>query len=130
VSFRQISAVLSVTLLVLIIGVIGAVYYSVTPVVRRVEVQSREAILTDNLGRMRSAITKYAAERGQLPRTFDDLVNAKLLTTVPIDPITETRNWRVINGTRLDGLESAPGIVDVRSESSARSSKGTLYSEW
>ncbi len=126
-TFRQVSGVLSVILLFLIIGVIGVVYYSVAPVVRRVEVQSREAILTDNLDRMRRAITKYAVERGQLPQTFDDLVDAKLLTGVPLDPITETRNWRVIKGTRLDGIESAPGIVDVRSESSARSFESICY---
>jgi general secretion pathway protein G len=130
VTLRQISARLSVALLVLIIVGMGTVYYTVVPVVREVEVQTREAILRDTLGQMRVAINKYAAERGQLPNTLDDLVDAKLLTKVPIDPVTETRNWRVIQGTELNGFRSAPGIVDVRCQSSARSSKGTVYSEW
>ena len=108
----------------------GTVYYTVVPVVRKVEVQTREAILRDTLRQMRVAINKYAAERGQLPNTLDDLVDAKLLTKVPIDPVTETRNWQVIQGTELNGFRSAPGIVDVRCLSSARSSKGTVYSEW
>lgn len=129
-TFREISLSLSLVLGGVIMVVIGAVYYSVAPVVRRVEVEARETGLRNALDQMRGAIKTYAAERRQLPNTLDDLVEAKLLTRVPLNPITETRNWRVIKGTRLNGLESAPGIVDVRCESSATSSKGTLYSDW
>lgn len=129
-TFREISPTISVALVGVMIVVIGAVYYSVAPVMRRVEVEAREAGLRNALDQMRGAIKTYAVERGQLPKTLVDLVEAKLLTQVPLDPVTETRNWRVIEGTRLNGLESAPGIVDVRSESSATSSRGTPYSDW
>jgi len=114
ISVRQITLRLAIAFLTVVIS--GACTCSI---VRKAEVEARETGLRDTLALMRGVINQYAAERGKLPSTLEDLVGEKLLNQMPIDPVTETKDWQVIIGTELNGLKAAPGIVDVRCKSSA-----------
>lgn len=129
-TFRQISLRFTVALVTFIIGVMCTVFYLTFPLVRKVEIERREVALTDTLRVMRDAISEYAHKQGRLPTTLDDLVTAKVLPKILIDPITQTTDWQLVKGTELNGFKAAPGIVNVRCRSTDKSSKGTPYSEW
>lgn len=91
---------------------------------------AREATLRDNLFQMRKMIDQYAADKGALPQSLDDLIRAGYMHEIPVDPITQKKDWRIVMGDDPMSNEGGKGIVDVRSASTAKSSEGTSYSEW
>ncbi len=42
---------------------------------------------------MRDAIDKYYGDQGRYPDTLNDLVMKHYLREIPVDPVTQTRNW-------------------------------------
>ena len=57
-------------------------------------VYSKEAVLKEDLFRMKEAIDQYYADKNQYPATLDDLVSSGYLRTIPNDPITNsTSTW-------------------------------------
>jgi type II secretory pathway pseudopilin PulG len=121
---------LTVGLLSFLIGVICIVVFCVIPLVQKRTTQVRETALRQTLSHMRKAIKDYSDEKKELPHSLNDLVDAKLLSEIPIDPVTDEWKWQVVVGDTLNGSKVTPGIVDVHSFSSAKSSKNTPYSEW
>jgi general secretion pathway protein G len=92
---------------------------------------SREAILRDDLFQMRRMIDQHAADKGSLPRSLDDLVKAGYLREIPVDPITEQRDWVVVvMGNDPNAPEEVRAVIDVRSASAQTSSEGTPHSQW
>ena len=89
---------------------------------------AREVTLRNNLHTFRKVIDQYAAEKGALPKSVDQLVNAGYLREIPVDPFTGQRNWVVVMG--VDPQTGATGVVDLRSSSLATSYDGTPYSQW
>src|SRR5438093_11922385 len=51
-------------------------------------VHSREAVLKEDLFRMRDAIAQYYADKGQYPGTIDALVSDGYVRSIPDDPFT------------------------------------------
>ena len=92
-------------------------------------VQARESVLRDNLSQMRKLIDQYAADKGKLPQSLEELARAEYMREIPDDPITGKKDWRVIIGEDPSG-KSGKGMVDIRSVSSAISTEGKPYSEW
>ncbi|NOT26625.1 MAG: general secretion pathway protein GspG [Acidobacteria bacterium] len=96
------------------------------------QTRAREAVLKEDLFRMRDAIDQYYADRKAYPPTLEDLVSAKYLRAVPTDPFTNSvETWQ----TTLSELDPAnpsevPGIFDVKSGSDRVSLDGTPYSTW
>ena len=74
-------------------------------------------------------INQYALDNNALPQALDDLVKAGYINELPDDPITEKKDWNPVMGEKVN-LKKPKGIVDVRSSSTAKSSKGNPYSEW
>jgi general secretion pathway protein G len=79
---------------------------------------------------MRKLLDQYAADKGQLPQSLEDLSTSGYLREVPVDPITGQKDWNVIMGQDSNSAEGGQGVVDVRSASGDLSSEGTPYSEW
>ena len=52
-------------------------------------VRAREAVLKEDLFRMRDAIDQYYADKNKYPSSLDDLVTDGYMREVPIDPITQ-----------------------------------------
>ena len=78
--------------------------------------KSKEAVLKENLYQLREAISRYHADKGKYPDTLESLATDRYLRTVPLDPITESKNtWIVI--AHPDAQKS--GVYDVRSGSPA-----------
>jgi general secretion pathway protein G len=118
--------VLIVVVLVIVLASVGLATY--TNSVRR----AREAVLREDLFRMRDAIDQYYADKNKYPATLQDLVSDGYLRDIPKDPITDsTDTWQTENAEPDPNNVSAElGIVNVKSGSEELSMEGSKYSEW
>ena len=93
--------------------------------------RSREAVLKEDLFRMREAIDQYNADTGNYPAALDTLVTAGYLRAVPVDPFTNSADSWVAEQPTFDAVNPfAVGVYDVRSGYEGTAIDGTLYSEW
>jgi general secretion pathway protein G len=127
---RHVVLRLTVALLTFVIGVSCAISYRAVTLHRMSVSLAREAVLRDDLFQIRSFIDQYAVDRGSLPKSLDDLVNAGYLRELPEDPFTGHRDWVVVVGDDPNLSEGQVGIIDVHSAASATSREGTPYDEW
>jgi general secretion pathway protein G len=93
---------------------------------------ANEAVLREDLFRMRDAIDQYYADKNQYPATLDALVTEGYLRKIPADPFTRsTDSWQQIPAEPDPNNPSAEaGISDVKSGSDATAIDGTKYAEW
>jgi general secretion pathway protein G len=92
--------------------------------------RARETVLHDDLSKMRSLIDQYAADKGKLPQSLDDLVAAGYMREVPVDPITGEKDWQLVTGDDPNSTKGEQGVLDIKSVSPETSSEGTPYAEW
>jgi len=64
-----------------------------------------------NIATIRDAIDKFYGDQARYPETLDELVQARYLRSIPVDPLTEAPNWIVI--APQDPTQGA--VFDVRS---------------
>jgi general secretion pathway protein G len=92
---------------------------------------AREATLREDLYTMRKMIDQYAADKGKLPASLDDLQSAGYIHEIPLDPMTDQKDWQPDMGDDPGSTEGAQGLVNVHSASGDLSSDGsTRYSDW
>jgi general secretion pathway protein G len=89
---------------------------------RRATDRTREAVLKEDLFRLRGAIARYYADRKQYPATLQDLATRGYLRAIPVDAMTGAPDWRVV---RVGGA-----IRDVKSASDQRALDGSRYGDW
>lgn len=88
--------------------------------------RAKDAALRENLQVLRVTLDKYAGDNGHFPRTLDELVAAKYLRAVPVDPVTESaETWILIAG---EGDENT--VADVRSGAAGVSTEGVEYASY
>jgi general secretion pathway protein G len=93
--------------------------------------RAREAVLRTNLKTMREVIDAYYADRGEYPRTLQELVTDKYLDEIPADITGTPETWRTTMSDPDPGNPSAsPGISDVHSGSEQTGLEGEPYAEW
>jgi general secretion pathway protein G len=99
---------------------------------QRSVLRSREAVLKTDLATMRNAIQAYTLDKEAGPTSLDDLVQAKYLASVPLDPMTRNRDWHTESEqVLLDPQQTTPGITDVHSSSDQVSPfENTPYNTW
>ena len=91
--------------------------------------RAKEATLRQDLSVMRDAIDKFYGDKGRYPEALDELVTARYLRSVPVDPITESATtWEVV-GVPLDS-EATGSVYDVRSGAQGDGADGKPYTEW
>jgi general secretion pathway protein G len=100
------------------------------PVYQRTVQHARETVLKENLWQMRREIDRFAADKGKLPRSIDELVEGKYLREKPIDPITEKDEWNEIQGEDPLSSDGEQGLVDVKSLSDGQDSDGKAYKDY
>jgi general secretion pathway protein G len=100
------------------------------PQYRKTITHARETVLRDDLFKMRSLLDQYAADKGELPQSLDDLVSSGYVRELPVDPFTDQKDWSITTGDDPNSQEGQQGVTDVHSSSSEISSEGTPYSEW
>ena len=91
---------------------------------------AKEIVLKENLWQMRKAIDQYAADKGKLPQSVEDLVSAKYLREKPIDPIREETEWNEIQGEDPNSTEAQSGLKDVQSLAEGEGTDGVAYSKY
>src|SRR5712692_8685085 len=75
--------------LMIVISIIIILAAVALPQYQKTIMHARETVLKDDLFRMRALIDQYAADKGKLPQSLDDLVTAGYIRDVPKDPITD-----------------------------------------
>jgi general secretion pathway protein G len=94
-------------------------------------VYSKEAVLREDLFRMRDAIDQYFADKGQYPAALDSLVSDHYLRAIPVDPFTKSNStWQTVPAEPDPAAPAAePGVFNVKSGSDATALDGTRYSD-
>lgn len=116
--------------LMIVISIIIILAAITLPQYQKTIMHTREAVLRDDLRKMRSLIDQYAADKGSLPQSLDDLVSAGYMREVPVDPFTGQKDWAISTGDDPNSLTGEQGMTDVHSSSTETSTEGTPYSEW
>src|SRR5215218_3869788 len=92
---------------------------------------AREATLREDLYTMRKMIDQYAADKGKLPQSLDDLRSAGYIHEIPVDPMTDATDWQIEFGEDPGSTGGEQGVTNVRSSSGEVSSDGSSrYNEW
>ncbi len=93
--------------------------------------RSREAVLKEDLFRMRDAIDQHHADLGEYPRDLRALVSAGYLRAVPEDPMTRSsETWVVVPAEPDPSDPFVEGVYDVRSGSGGTALDGTAHADW
>ena len=88
--------------------------------------KAKETALKADLKVMREAIGQFYEDTGKWPSALDELVKARYLREIPVDPITgDVESWVPIrSGT------GGPGVIDVKSGAQGQARDGTKYDDW
>jgi general secretion pathway protein G len=99
---------------------------------RQSVVRAREAVLKDDLFKMRDAIDQYYADKNEYPPALADLVTEGYLRALPRDPFTDSaESWQEIPAEPdANDPTGVPGVFDVKSGSQATALDGTPYADW
>ena len=116
--------------LMIVISIIIILASITLPQYQKTIMHTRETVLKDDLRKMRSLIDQFAADKGRLPQSLDELVTEGYMRQVPVDPITGQKDWNITTGEDPNSLEGGQGVTDVHSASAETSTEGTPYSEW
>jgi general secretion pathway protein G len=117
---------LVVAAIMIVLAGIGLVQY------RNSVIRAREAVLKEDLFRMRDAIDQYYADKMQYPSGLDALVSEGYMRKVPDDPFTtSSTTWQTVPSEPDPNNPSAsPGIYDVKSGSEATALDNSKYADW
>jgi general secretion pathway protein G len=94
--------------------------------------RSKEAVLKEDLFRMRDAIDQYYADKNKYPPSLDALVSEKYIRALPVDPFTNASDtWQTTMAEPDPANPSAEsGVFDVKSGSERTAIDGTRYADW
>jgi general secretion pathway protein G len=124
-AFTLIELMIVMSLIVILAGIGLAVHANS-------QTRAREAVLKENLFRMRDAIDQHYADKNAYPAVLDALVTEKYVRAIPVDPFTGSADtWQTVMSELDPANPSAqPGIYDVKSGSDRQAIDGTQYSDW
>ncbi len=122
--FTLIELMIVITIILILLGIAAGRY---TQSVHR----AREAVLRQDLYELRKAIDNYTLDKQAAPQSLDDMVQAKYLHSVPIDPMTRQADWvPVFENVVLSPDQNSTGMTDVHSNSGEIALDGTAYNTW
>ena len=117
--------------LITVIILLGILVAIALPNYKVAIIQSREAVLREDLYRFRDLIDQYYADKGKYPASLQALVEEGYLRKLPADPITGADDWTTVPAEAdPDNPGDTPGIYDVHSASTNNGLNGTPYNEW
>jgi general secretion pathway protein G len=124
VGFTLIELMIVMLIMSILIG-IAAIAYDKTVV------KARESVLKQDLQTLRQAIDNYTLDKQQAPQSLEDLVDSHYLREVPVDPITQQKDWVLHFGdTVLTPEQNGTGVDDVHCGSESIGSNGEAYNTW
>lgn len=94
--------------------------------------RAREAVLRNNLKETRDAIDRFYTDHGRYPQTLKELVDARYVKMLPVDPITGRNDrWTLAGSPGGAGAASqASGIYDLHSSAAGNGLDGTAFNSW
>jgi general secretion pathway protein G len=123
--FTLIEVLIVVTLIVILASISMPQYQNS---VRR----ANEAVLKEDLWRMRDVINQYYADKNKWPASLQDLVTEGYMREVPKHPFTKSADtWVTVPADPDPANPSAePGIEDVKSGTEGTALDGSNYADW
>ncbi len=123
--FTLIELMVVVSIVIILAG-IGMAQY------RNAVTRSQEAVLSEDLFRLRDVIDQYYADKQERPQSLDALVTDGYLRQIPKDPFTGSADtWELVQADPDPANPAAElGIENVRSGSDRTALDGSKYSEW
>ena len=112
--------------LLVVLAIIGVLLGIALPRYFGSEDRAKEAVLKENLHRMREAIQQYYTDKGKYPEQLESLAAEKYLRAVPPDPLTERADTWVVVAPPEAGKA---GVYDVRSGAPGAGADGKPFSE-
>jgi general secretion pathway protein G len=116
--------------LITVISIIAILTAIALPNYKTAIIQSKEAVLREDLFQFRDRIDQYYADKGRYPESLESLLEQGYLRRIPADPFTGSADWQIVPAEPDPDDPDATGIYDVHSASGASSLGGTPYSEW
>jgi general secretion pathway protein G len=89
--------------------------------------RAKEATLRQDLSVMRDAIDKYYGDKGVYPPSLQELVTARYLREIPVDPVTSSADTWIASpppDTKLTG------VYDIHSGAPGTGAEGKPYGEY
>jgi len=80
----------------------------------------KASVQRQNIAAIRDAIDKYYGDQGKYPDTLQDLVDKHYLREVPVDPLTDHRDWVTVAPTDT----ALTGVYDIQSAKPAPNPNG------
>ncbi len=118
--------------LLIVLAIVSLLVSIVLPQYRYAQQKAREAVLRENLTRMREVIDQYFSDKQKFPESLEILVTEGYFRKMPLDPITrKDSTWQVVfeeAGPNSDPTATL-GITDVHSGAQGVAMDGTPYSE-
>lgn len=88
---------------------------------------AKEAVLRDNLRLTRSVIGHFYGDIGRYPESLAELVEKRYLTSLPMDPITQsTETWQI--EPVPEGFKGQ--VYNLRSGAPGNARDGTPFAQW
>jgi general secretion pathway protein G len=116
--------------LMIVISIIIILAAIALPQYQKTIMHTRETVLREDLFKMRSLIDQFAADKGRLPQSLDDLVTEGYMREVPVDPMTNQKDWAPTMGDDPNSNDGGQGLTDIHSNSEDTALDGTAYREW
>ena len=121
----------------MVLAIIGILAAIAVPAMRTAPERARESALKEDLFTLRSCLDQFHADRDRYPTSLDELVSMGYLRSVPVDPITKSKDtWVLVyeevapEDQSSDQQQSSPGIIDVHSGSPQTALDGSKYADW
>jgi general secretion pathway protein G len=94
--------------------------------------RAEEAVLKENLFRMRDAMDQFYADKNKWPADLAELVSAGYIREIPEDSMTKSKDTWQTETAEPDpnNPASAGGVSNVHSGSDRTALDGTRYAEW
>ena len=103
------------------------------PEIHKVSPKAKEAVLRENLFRVREVIAQYYKDQCHYPQSLEILVSEGYLRKIPVDAITRSSStWQLIYEMETNAQDPAipKGIYNVKSGAFGTSLDGIPYSNF
>jgi general secretion pathway protein G len=116
--------------MIVVITILGVLLSIALPNYRNSIVQAKEAVLRENLYRLRDLIDQYQSDKGKYPETLETLVTDGYVRKIPVDPISGEPWTEIPPENDTESGEALTGVYEVKSASTQVGLNGVPYNEW
>lgn len=93
--------------------------------------QNKDVVLQQSLWAIRKSVEFYTTDFKKPPKSLQDLVDARYLQKIPIDPFTQSdQSWVIKKQSGAAQPESESGIIEVHSSATGADANGKPYNQY